>query len=387
MWATPEDAGFDPCRLQRAWDVLGRLVGCASVPAAVAAVGRRGMAVGPVAQGWAVYAPEEAREPVRTDTSFDLASLTKVVGTASAVWVLIERGALRLEDRAAVLLPEFAGAREGEDGAWRSAVTVRHLLTHTSGLPAGRNLRLVPGGPQERLRAAAGTPLRAAPGERCVYSDLGFILLGRIVTEVSGRGLDVFCRDEVFAPLGMAATGWNPSPEVAARAAATEWAEGEWAPGGRAGYLRGTVHDENARALGGLCGHAGLFSTAADLAVFADALRAGGIGGAPGMPARRVLSAATVARMAEPAVVRPGECRTLGWQGPGRSGAPCGDLWTRRAFGHTGFTGTSLWIDPGHDLWAVLLTNAVHMGRAVGLPAMARLRSYFHNAVVAAVAG
>lgn len=381
-WGEPEEAGFARARLDRAWSVLARSAGTETIPCAVAAVGRRGVAVGPTVLGYAVYAPESAREPARPDTLFDLASLTKVVATATAAWCLIERGDLRLEERVAALLPAFAQRQKGEEEGWRAAVTVRHLLTHTSGLPAGRNLRLVAGGRAERLAAAAQTALQSPPGERCVYSDLGFMVLGALVTTVSGRSLDAFCRHEIFGPLGMADTDWNPGSERAARAAATEWAEGEWAPGGRAGYLRGVVHDENARSLGGLAGHAGLFSTVGDLAAFAEMLRAGGVGG-PGV--RRVLSAATVTRLGEPAVLGDDDCRTLGWHGPGRLGAPCGDLWTRRAFGHTGFTGTSLWIDPGHDLWAILLTNAVHMGRAVGLPAMPRLRAHFHNALIAAV--
>lgn len=382
-WGEPEEAGFSRDRLDRAWGVLARVAGSEQVPCAVAAVGRRGVAVGPRAFGWAVYAPPAAREPACGDTLFDLASLTKVVGTATAVWCLVERGALRLEDRAAALLPDFAPRPKGEEDGWREAVSVRHLLTHTAGLPAGRNLRLVPGEPADRLAAAAQTPLQVPPGERSLYSDIGFMILGAVVEAVSGRRLDAFCREEVFGPLGMVDTEWNPPADRAARAAATEWAEGEWAPGGRPGFLRGHVHDENARALGGLAGHAGLFSTVPDLAIFGDMLRAGGAGGPAG---GRVLSAATVARMGEPAVMGDDDSRTLGWQGPGRLSAPCGDLWTRRAFGHTGFTGTSLWIDPGHDLWLVLLTNAVHMGRSVGLPAMPRLRSYFHNAVIAAIA-
>lgn len=380
-WGEPEDAGFSRQRLERAWAVVARAAGSEQVPCAVAAVGRRGVAVGPRAFGWAVYAPEARREPAHAATLFDLASLTKVVGTATAAWCLIERGALRLEDRVAPLLPEFDQCQRGEEAGWRGAVTVRHLLSHTSGLPPGRNLRLVAGDRAQRLTAAAQTALQAAPGERCAYSDLGFMVLGSLIEAVSGCPLDIFCREEVFGPLGMADTGWNPDGERAACAAATEWAQGDWAPGGRPGYLRGVVHDENARALGGLAGHAGLFSTVSDLAIFADMLRSGGVGGPTG---RRILSAATVGRMGEPVVIGEDDARTLGWQGPGRTSAPCGDLWTKRAFGHTGFTGTSLWIDPGHDLWMVLLTNAVHMGRAVGLPAMPRLRAYFHNAVVAA---
>ncbi len=381
-WGGPAEAGFDAERLERAWAVLERTAGTEAVPCAVAAVGRGGVAIGPRAFGDAVRAPAAEREAARADTLFDLASLTKVVGTASACWALVERGHLRLGEPVAALLPAFSVRQPGEAENWRPSVTVRHLLTHTSGLPAHRNLRQVAGDPEERLAAVAGTALTAPPGERAVYSDLGFILLGRIVEEVARQPLDAACGALLFDPLGMTETRWNPGAALGARAAATEWSEGEWAPDGRAGHLRGVVHDENARALGGLAGHAGLFSTAADLAVFADMLRAGGVGGL-GVP-RRVLAPATVAAMAEPVVIGEGDSRTRGWQGAGRILAPYGDLWSKRSFGHTGFTGTSLWIDPARDLWAVLLTNAVHMGRAVGLPAMPRLRACFHNAVVAA---
>ena len=382
-WGQAAEAGFAPQRLEQAWEVLRQGAGTAAVPAAVAAVGRGGVAVGPRAFGWSVYDPPAERVAATVDTTFDLASLTKVVGTATATWRLIERGSLRLGLRLGDLLEAFSPSADGEAPDWRNRVTVRHLLTHTSGLPAGFDLRRIPGERAERLAAAMRVPLAAPPGQQMVYSDIGFILLAAAVEVAAGQPLDAFCRAEIFEPLGMRDTDWNPSPSAGARAAATEWAEGP----GPAGYLRGVVHDENARALGGLAGHAGLFAPVADLAVFADMLRAGGVGGAAGAPPRRVLSAASVARMAAPAVLRENDCRTLGWQGAGRRGAPCGDLWTERVFGHTGFTGTCLWIDPGHDLWTVLLTNGVHMGRAIGLAAMPALRAGFHNAVIAAMDG
>ncbi len=380
-WGSAAEAGFDPERLERAFAVVAERTGGPQVPGAVAAVGRGGTGVGPRAFGWAVYAPEGERVAAAPDTLFDLASLTKVVGTATAVWLLIEDGRVSLGDRFADLLPAFAPVPGGEPAGWRREVTLRHLLTHTAGLPAGRALAQVPGGRAERLAATAATPLEARPGERCVYSDLGFILLGWLVEEISGETEDAFCRRRVFAPLGMVSTGWCPAPELAQSAAATEWVQAD----GHAGYLRGRVHDENARSLAGLAGHAGLFAPAADMAVFADTLCAGGIGGAPGRPPERLLSAAAVRRFGTAVVIGEESSRTLGWQAPGRAGVLYGDLWTDRAFGHTGFTGTSLWIDPGQDVWMVLLTNAVHMGRAVGLPAMGRLRTYFHNAVMAAL--
>lgn len=380
-WGSAQEAGFRPDALDRAFAVVAGRSGGREVPGAVAAVGRGAVAVGPRAFGWAVFAPEDARALARPDTVFDLASLTKVVGTATAIWRLIEDGRLSLGDRLADLLPAFAEAPQGEPAGWRRAVTVRHLLTHTSGLPAGRDLAQVVGDRVARLRACAGTALEARPDERCRYSDIGFILLGWLVEEIARESLDAFCRRECFLPLGMVDTGWCPGPAVAARAAATEWAASESA----SGYLRGRVHDENARSLDGLAGHAGLFSTCADLAVFASALLAGGTGQGPGQPPYRLLARASVARLHERAVEGDEASRTYGWQGSGRRGGPYGDLWSGQAFGHTGFTGTSLWIDPAQDVWMILLSNAVHMGRRVGLPAMGPLRTYFHNAVIAAL--
>ncbi len=381
-WGSAAEAGFDGDALDAAFAVAGRRIGGREVPGGVLAVGRRGVGVVPRAFGWRLYEPEAEREPATADTLFDLASLTKVVATATGVWQLIEGGELALDDRLVEVLPPFAEAPEGETAGWRRDVLVRHLLTHTSGLPAGRDVGRVDGDRSARLAAVATTPLTSRPGERMVYSDLGFMLLGALIETISGSSLDSFCRERIFAPLGMVDTGYRP-PDPG-RTAATEWKQDAGRDGHEPGFVRGVVHDENARSLGGVSGHAGLFSTASDLGVFADALLSGGVGGAPGRPLRRILSAASVERMTLPLVIGEGSSRTLGWQGAGQSGAPYGDLWSARVYGHTGFTGTALWIDPERDVWVVLLTNAVHMGRAVGIPATYRLRTYVHNAVVAA---
>jgi len=334
--------------------------------------------------GYAVWPMEQRVAAVRS-TLFDLASLTKVVGTASACFALVDAGELRLGTRVGEILPAFAGPVEGEDPDWRRQVTLRHLLTHTSGLPAGRSLREIPGGRRERLEAVCRTPLAQAPGERVVYSDLGFMLLGEALAQVSGQELPELCRQRLFEPLGMRRTGWNPPPGLREEAAATEWVEAGLPPDGRGGYLRGIVHDENARALDGVAGHAGLFSTVDDLSVFAEMLRGRGTLATEHGPVR-VLSAAAVDRMATAVVLQDGDGRSLGWQTSGRLWSPYGDLWSARSFGHTGFTGTSLWVDREYDLWAVLLTNAVHMGRQRGGPAVQRLRSAFHNALLGAMA-
>lgn len=385
LWCTPAEAGFSPGRLDRAWAVLRSAAGTESVPAAVAAVGRGRGAVVPRAFGWAVYTPEDERVAAAPDTPFDLASLTKAVATAPATWALIERGRLRLADRVAEFLPAFGSGAAADPADGRAAVTVAHLLTHTAGLPAHAAMPAEARDDPDRLAWAAAVPLAAAPGQRCVYSDVGFMILGRVVEAVAGRPLHDFCRDVLFQPLGMAATCWNPPAALAARAAATEWLDGDPAASRPGGYLRGVVHDWKARWAGRACGHAGLFSTAPDLAVFADMLLHAGRGGAAAP--RRVLSAAAVEAMTKAVPVGDGIYRTRGWDGPGRAGLPPGpgDLWTRTGFGHTGFTGTSLWIDPGRDVWVVLLTNAIHLRREAARPTMTRLRRYFHNAVVAAL--
>lgn len=379
-FGSSEEAGFDPVLLRAAFDVVAAAAGTESIPAAALAVGRRGVTVTPEVSGYAVW-PEELREPARLNTLFDLASLTKVVGTATACWRLVETGRLRLGAHVAEFVPAFGEVQEGEDPGWRRGVSVRHLLTHTSGLPAGRSLLGIPGGPESRLQAVYATPLQVAPGDRVVYSDLGFMVLAKVVEAVAGCSLPEFCQCEVFGPLGMVDTGWTPPADRGRKAAATEWADRD----DQAGYLRGVVHDENARSLGGVAGHAGLFSTVLDLAVFAEMLRSEGRGPGPDGPVR-VLSRATVAKMAQPVFLGEGDGRSLGWQTPGRLWGPFGDLWTSSAFGHTGFTGTSLWVDRGHDVWMVLLTNAVHRGRALGGPAIQRVRAHFHNAVIAAIA-
>ncbi len=353
--------GFDGARLGWAWDLLEEAVRRGDIPGAVAIVGRRGLPdVGPVAVGRAAVQPEP--RPMTADTVFDLASLTKVVGTAMACWACIERGRLRLDDQVAALLPGFATA----------GVRVRHLLTHTSGLPAWRDLRAAGRDPAERLAAALREPAVQPPGRAVVYSDLGFIALGALLEAVAGVPLPELARREVFAPLGMGETCWLPPAAWLPRIAATEWSAEV------GGWVWGSVHDENARALGGVAGHAGLFATAADVARLGRALLEGG---------RGVLSPRTVAVMSANATADLNEDRTLGWQARGRGGNSAGDLMSKSAFGHTGFTGTCLWVDPGLGLHAVLLTNRVHLGREATAAAILRLRARFHNAIVAAMQG
>lgn len=293
-------------------------------PGAVVVLGRRDGVLFERAYGRRAVDPEP--RPMTRDTIFDLASLTKAVATATSVWTLIEAGRLALDDPAAAHVP-------GLD----RRITVRHLLQHTSGLPAVNPLREYEGTREEAIAAIAALPLEHPPGARVRYSDLGYVLLGEVVRGASGRPLDAYAAEAVFGPLGMTETRFRPPEAWRPRVAPTERAERR---GGA--LIHGVVHDPRAWRLGGVAGNAGLFSTAADLSRFARAM----LGADP------VLRAETVAAMTAP-VRLPGGARTLGWD-VGRRGL------SARAYGHGGYTGTSLWIDPERDVFVLLLSNRVH---------------------------
>ena len=273
-----------------------------------------------------------------TGTVFDLASLTKVVATTTVTLALAGRELLGLDDPVIGYLPRFTGL---------GRVTIRHLLTHTSGLPASREFYRCCRSPAELLDALRATPLDAPPGSAVVYSDLGFIVLGEVVAAVVGEPLDAAVRRLVTGPLGMPDTEFTPPAAPRARFAATERRD-DGTP------WTGIVHDENARLLGGVAGHAGLFSTAADLARFAAWWVGEGDGPVPASLRAEAASCQTADLDG---------CRGLGWTCPGDRFDILGDAWPPSAVSHTGFTGTSLALDPGGGLWVVLLTNAVHFGR------------------------
>lgn len=278
-------------------------------------------------------------EPMTTDTRFDLASLTKPIATAASIVLLAERGQLELGAPAARYLPEL----ELPD---KRAIRVEQLLLHTSGLPKVNPLAALEQGEAEGLRAIARERLLAPPGTRFEYSDLGFILLGEIVERVSGSGLDAFARQSLFQPLGMPDTDFRPAD--ARRCAPTEERDGL--------TIRGVVDDPRAYRLGGVAGHAGLFASASDLARFAQMLlRQGELDGV------RVLSEQSVAELLRPRRLR-GATRTLGFDVQSSYALGRGQLMSERALGHGGYTGTSLWLDPEHDLFVVLLSNRVHVG-------------------------
>lgn len=342
--------------------VLDRAIADGAFPGAYAVVGTRDGIVAEYGAGRLDSA--DATAP-NARTVWDLASLTKVVGTTSAVLQLVGRGTLALDTPAVRYLPEWRVA-----GAER--VTVRHLLSHSAGLPAWRALYKESDSSDEALRLVLATPLDTAPGARFLYSDLGFILLGALVERQSGEPLASYGPRQVFGPAGMSDTRYLPPSGWRRRTAPTE--QDPW----RQRKLRGEVHDENAARLGGVAGHAGLFSTAHDLARFARLYLNHGV-----LDGVRVFDSATVAaftQVQDATVSR----RALGWETPtGRNSA--GQRLSPRAFGHTGFTGTSLWMDPTRDLFIVLLTNRVNPTRQnVRIGAV---RSGLADAVAAAMSG
>jgi len=329
-------AGMDLARLARIDTVVAEAIAARELPGAVVLVGRGDTIVWHRAYGQRAVTP--AREAMTTDTIFDLASLTKVIGTAPAVMQLVEEGRLRLADPVVTYLPEFRGGG-------KERITIRDLLTHMSGLRPDLDLTTTWAGREAAIRLAAAETPQAAPGQRFVYSDINFLLLAEIVARVRHQPFETVVRERVLVPLGMRDTMFLPTATMRPRIAPTDTTT-----------PRGTVHDPTARRMGGVAGHAGLFSTAADLARFCRMMLAGGRLG----PAR-VLAPLSVARMTAPATPT-GEpnVRGLGWDLDSVYSANRGDLLPLGSYGHTGFTGTSIWIDPVSRLFVVFLSNRVY---------------------------
>jgi uncharacterized protein YbbC (DUF1343 family)/CubicO group peptidase (beta-lactamase class C family) len=366
--ARPEAVGIDPVRLALVDDAVARAVGARKVPGAVVLVGRRGRIV--LARAYGKRSVEPLDEAMTRDTVFDLASLTKPVATATSVLILLERGKLRLTDRLIVHLPEYRN--HGKE-----TITIDQLLRHRAGFVPDNPIADYASGPEAAWSALAQLGLDSAPGERFVYSDVGFEVLGRLVETLSGRSLDAFARTAIFEPLGMADTGFRPTgaaadePTPVDRIAPTERADGK--------MLRGVVHDPRARALGGVAGHAGLFSTADDLATFAQMLLDGG----KSADGKRVLSPLTVRAMVDASTTPEGQKRGLGWDLDTSYSAPRGALFGPSSFGHTGFTGTSLWVDPETETFVILLTSRLHPDGKGGSPTA--LRSEVATLVASAI--
>jgi uncharacterized protein YbbC (DUF1343 family)/CubicO group peptidase (beta-lactamase class C family) len=319
------------------------------LPGAVVLVGRGDRTLYQRAIGNRAVVP--AAEAMSLDTIFDLASLTKVVATTTSVMILVEEGRIRLTDRVSAYVPGFERYGKGE-------ITIRHLMTHVSGLRPDVDLADAWHGSQAAIDLAVEEVPTSAPGERFVYSDINYFLLGDIVRRVSGVPLDRFAHDRIFGPLDMKDTMFVPPAALRGRIAPTESCTpfGWPCQGPDMSMLRGVVHDPTARRMDGVAGHAGLFSTAADLAVFCRMLLGGGA-----YRGTRILSPLAVAKMttaATPAGER--NIRGLGWDMDSSFSSNRGELLPLGSFGHTGFTGTSLWVDPATEMFVVFLSNRVH---------------------------
>jgi beta-glucosidase-like glycosyl hydrolase/CubicO group peptidase (beta-lactamase class C family) len=351
-------------KLAPAHALLDRAVGDGAFPGGVLAVGHGGrLAV----HAFGKQSYEAGAAAVTPETIYDTASLTKPVATATLAAVLTELGVLDLSAPVVRYLPEW----RRQSGDWRSQVTVRHLLTHTSGLAAHREFFKAQKTRREVIAAALSEAPEAEPGAASVYSDIGFILLGEILERLTGQHLDEAAQQRIFAPLGMAATMFNPAGELRARIAPTEIDAVL-----RKRLAHGEVHDENTWVMDGVAGHAGMFSTAGDLAIVCRMMLNGGQ-----YAHRRLLKRATVAQFtaADPLT---GNTRTMGWNVPSANSSS-GRYFSPRSFGHLGFTGTSMWIDPDKELFVVLLTNRVNPTRQNDK--IQQVRPALHDSIVAAL--
>ena len=345
-------AGFDLARLNRIDAVVTEAIANHETPGAVVLVGRGDTVVFRKAYGQRALAP--IAEAMTLDTMFDVASLTKVVATTTAAMILLEEGRIRLIDPVAKYVPDFG--KYGKD-----RITIRDLMTHMSGLRPDVDLGDPWEGHDAAIRLGTEEIPVAAPGRRFIYSDINYFMLGEVVERVTKMKLDVFVRERVFQPLGMRDSMFNPPRALYSRIAPTQPAT-----------LRGVVHDPTSRRMGGVAGHAGLFSTAADLAIFCRMLLDGGAVGSA-----RVLSPLAVERMTSPASPA-GEAniRGLGWDVDSSYSSNRGEFLPLGSYGHTGFTGTSLWIDPASRVFVVFLSNRVHPdGRGDVTPLRARVAS------------
>ncbi|MFT5327823.1 MAG: CubicO group peptidase (beta-lactamase class C family) [Planctomycetaceae bacterium] len=333
----PSECGLNASRLAAIDEVVAEGLRYERMPGCVVLVGYRGRIAWLKSYGSRQVKPDVV--PMTTDTVFDLASLTKPIATATSIMLLIEDGLLELDAPATKYIPEF-----GVNG--KEVITIRQLLTHQSGLLPDNSIKDYENGRADVFRRIHELDLRAEPGTRFMYSDVGFIVLGEIVERVSGKSLDVFAKERIFTPLRMSETGFNPHADLKQRSAPTQERNGEW--------MRGEVHDPRAFRMDGVAGHAGLFSTAKDLARYAQMLINNGTLGKT-----KILKPETCMLMQSSQEVSSG-IRTLGWDRRTGYSSNRGDLFSPSAFGHGGFTGTALWIDTEQEMFVIFLSNRVH---------------------------
>ena len=352
----------------RAFSILRDALEQRAFPGASLAVAHQGKLI--ASHGFGRFTYDDGAPQVTGDTVFDIASITKVVATTSVAMILFERGSLKLEAPVAQFLPEFVNLSPPHQKQKREAVTVRMLLAHSSGLPAYEKLFEFAQNREELLRAAMTTPLTAAPGTRAEYSDIGFILLGEILERIAGEPLDQFAQREIFDRLGLTRTWFVPPLDLRAQIPPTEDDRTF-----RKRVIQGEVNDENAWVMGGVSGHAGMFASATDLATFAEHLLRGGA------PLAKPDTLALFTRREESP--RGTSC-ALGWDTPSHPSSS-GTRFAPTSYGHLGFTGTSLWIDPKRHLSITLLTNRTWPDRSSQL--IREVRPRLHDAIVEAIEG
>lgn len=355
-------------QLQPAFTVVENAIADKAFPGATLAVGYRGKVT---LHAFGKLSYDKDSPPVKIATMYDLASLTKVVVTTTLVEKLVEGDfpyPLSLDAPIDRYLPEWDTGPQPE---WRKKVTVRNLMTHTSGLPPFKEYWRTSKGKADTLRMIFAEPLEYEPGAKVVYSDLGIILMAEIIQRLTGQPLDQLAEENIFDPLGMKNSMYKPPKKLWPEIAPTE-VDNQM----RHRLVQGEVHDENAYAIGGVSGHAGAFSTAPDLAAFCQMLLNGGV-----YAHHRIVSRATLAEFTAPQALAQ-NTRTLGWVVP-TEGSSSGHYFSAHSFGHTGFTGTSIWIDPDRQLFVVLLTNRVHPTREN--MKIAQVRPAVHDAVMKAL--
>ena len=357
----PHDFAVQDEKFQHAFGVLNIGIEHRSFPGASVAIAHQGRLVARKGFGRFTYDLNSAR--VIPAAIYDLASLTKVVATTTACMLLYEQGKFRLEQAVAEVLPEFAGY-----DARRALVTFHMLLAHSSGLPAYARMFEAATCKNDVLEQAFQMPLEAEPGSRSLYSDVGFILLGEALERLSGEPLDKFCKEHIFKPLRLETMTFTPPVDLKPLIPPTEDDQTF-----RHEIVHGEVNDENAWAMGGVAGHAGCFATAQDVATFAEFMLKGG------MP---LLQAHTVELFTRREENPAGTSRTLGWDTPS-SPSQSGNSFSVRSYGHLGYTGTSLWIDPERHLSVTLLTNRTWPDR--GAQTIKQIRPAFHDAVIEAL--
>ena len=363
------DCAHQEKQFGRAFALVRSAIAERAFPGAALAATYRGALV--ALRGFGRFTYDDEAPQVQSDTVFDLASLTKVIATTAVAMLLYDRGKLSLDESVADTLPEFVSLAPKHQGAWRAAVTVRMLLAHSSGLPAYEKLFEFAKTRVDLIHAAMTTRLVAAPGERAVYSDIGFILLGELLAKKADLALDLFARQEIFMPLGMKQTRFKPPQDWVAAIPPTE-DDQEF----RGRIVQGEVNDENAYVMGGVAGHAGVFASAADVARFAESMLRGGL---------PIIQPETGKLFAHREASPGGTTRALGWDTPSRPESSSGRLFSLASYGHLGFTGTSLWIDPGRNLSVTLLTNRTWPDRSSQL--IREVRPMVHDAIVEALEG